>query len=59
MFAHGAQTSVFRRLSEAKQKTTRYAGGDKKLYKKTPFDYNKDVQAYCRKKGEMYGKPNK
>ena len=30
----------------------------KKLYKKTPFDYNKDVQAYCRKKGEMYGKPN-
>ena len=31
----------------------------KKLYKKTPFDYNEDVQAYCRKKGEMYGKPNK
>ena len=26
--------------------------GDKKLYKKTPFSYKKDVQAYCRKKGE-------
>ena len=50
--------SAFRQLSEAKQKTTRYAGGNKKLYKKSPFKYNKGVQAYCKKKGEMYGKPN-
>ena len=33
--------------------------GNKSYTKISPIDYNKDVQAYCRKKGEMYGKPNK
>jgi len=32
--------------------------GNKKLNKKSPFKYNKGVQAYCKKKGEVYGKPN-
>ena len=30
----------------------------KKLYKDSPFCYNEDVQAYCKKKGELYGKAN-
>ena len=32
--------------------------GNKMLYKKHLSMYNKVVQAYCTKKGEMYGKPN-
>ena len=56
----GFSVNAFRQLSEAKQRTTRYAGGDKKLYHKNYlWMYNRDVQAYCTKKGEMYGKPNK
>ena len=32
----------------------------KKSYTKNHLSmYNKGVQAYCTKKGEMYGKPNK
>ena len=54
----GVLFHAFRQLSEAKQKTTRYVGGGQKVKQKTPFDYNKDVQAYCGKKGEMYSKPN-
>ena len=30
----------------------------KGLYKDSPFCYNEEVQAYCKKKGELYGKPN-
>ena len=55
----GVLFNIFRQLSEAKQKTTHYACRGQIVKQKTPFDYNKDVQAYCRKKGEMYGKPNK
>jgi len=33
--------------------------GIKVIQKISPIDYNKVVQVYCRKKGEMYGKPNK
>ena len=32
---HPVFYSAFRRLSEAKQRTTRYAGGEKELYKKS------------------------
>jgi hypothetical protein len=40
---------VFRQLSAAKQKTTRYAGGEQKVIpKNSPFCYNKVVQAYCK-----------
>lgn len=42
--------SAFRQLSEAKQKTTRYAGERKKLYKKiTEPSTIRVVQAYCNK----------
>ena len=33
--------------------------GKKSYTKKDLSKYNKEVQAYCTKKGEMYGKPNK
>ena len=54
--------SVLRQLSggNAKQKTTRYAGGEQKVIpKKSPVKYNKGVQAYCRKKGDFNGKSSK
>lgn len=41
-------------MSEAKQRTTRYAGGKQKVIpKKSPIRYNKGVQAYCTKKGDL------
>ena len=46
---------AFRQLSaeRAKQKTTRYAGGEQKVIPKNhQSSYNKGVQAYCRKKGD-------
>ena len=51
--------NAIRQLSEAKQKTTRYVGGTQEVRHKSHLSmYNKVVQAYCTKKGEMYGKPN-
>ena len=41
----------FSQLSEAKHKTTRYAGGHKKLNKNSPLSYNRGVQATTTKKG--------
>ena len=42
--ARPAFSYAFRQLSEAKQKPTRYAGGDKALYKNHPTKYNRGVQ---------------
>lgn len=42
--------SVFRQLSKAKQKSTRYAGVQQKLYKNSPIWYNKDVRALEKRK---------
>jgi hypothetical protein len=47
-------------LSEAKQRTTRYAGGQQKVIpKKSPIKYNEVIQAYCTKKGDFNGKSSK
>ena len=51
--------SVFRQLSEAKQKTTRYAGGDKKLNKKLTLAATIELfRPIGERKSELYGKPN-
>ena len=50
---------AFRQLSEATQKTTRYAGGDKTLYKNHLTKYNRGVQPLLSKrKGDFMANTN-
>lgn len=42
--------NVLRQLNKAKQKSTRCTGGRRRLYQKSPIKYNKDVQAYSKRR---------
>ena len=52
-----ARMRVSQQRNEArmKQKTTCYAGGDKKLNKETPFHYNRVVQSLLQERKGVYG----
>ncbi len=55
----GLEFFVFRKMECPKLKSTCYAGGDKLLYKKSPFRYNRVVQALLQeRKGDFMANKN-
>ena len=55
----GLEFFVFRKMECPKLKSTCYAGGEKLLYKKSPFRYNRVVQALLQeRKGDFMANKN-